>query len=67
MSLCRQCSRRKQWEVQQPLLALLRISPEFAPAREPLVRMADALQALDPDAAGALRRELARSAPPDAR
>lgn len=48
-------------QVQQPLLALLRISPEFAPAREPLLRMADALQALDPDAARALREEIART------
>lgn len=51
--------RRMLAQVQQPLLALLRISPEFAPAREPLLRMADALQPLDPEAAAALRAELA--------
>jgi len=47
-------------QVQQPLLAVLRISPEFTPAREPLLHMAQALQAVDPLAAAALRDEVER-------
>lgn len=35
----------------EPLLAVLRTSPDFAPAYEPLLRMAQALGARDPDAA----------------
>jgi spermidine synthase len=45
-------------QVQRPLLEVLRISPDFKPAREPLSRMADALGELDAGAASALRREI---------
>ena len=52
--------RRMLAQVQEPLLAVLRISPEFAPAREPLLQMARALRAVDPAAAAALSAELGR-------
>jgi spermidine synthase len=45
-------------QVQVPLLEVLRISPEFRPAREPLSRMADALGELDAEAASSLRTEI---------
>jgi spermidine synthase len=45
-------------QVREPLLDVLRISPDFNPARQPLLRMADALQSLDPKAAEQLRQEL---------
>lgn len=41
-------------QVGAPLLQVLRISPEFRPAYDPLLRMAEALQASDPVAARAL-------------
>jgi spermidine synthase len=47
-------------QVQEPLLEILRLSPEFQPARGPLVQMADALAELDPQAAHALRLDLER-------
>lgn len=47
-------------QVREPLLAVLRTSPEFRPAREPLQRMAQALAASDPAAAQALQAELAQ-------
>lgn len=50
-------------QVREPLLAVLRTSPDFSPAREPLLRMAQALAARDPQAAQALVEELARLAP----
>jgi spermidine synthase len=50
-------------QVQEPLLEVLRISPEFRPAREPLLRMAEALGASDAAAARALRREIDHTAP----
>jgi len=45
--------------VRQPLLAVLRISPDFSPAYDPLLRMAGALDRVDPSAAAALRADLA--------
>ena len=45
-------------QVRQPLLSVLRISPEFRPAYDPLLRMAAALAPIDRAAARALLREL---------
>ncbi len=45
-------------QVQEPLLAVLRISPDFRPAYDPLLRMADALGRSEPSAARALLAEL---------
>lgn len=45
-------------QVREPLLAVLRISPDFAPAREPLVRLAQALRGRDPEAGATLERDL---------
>lgn len=45
-------------QLRTPLLGLLRTSPDFRPAREPLLRMAAALAHRDPAAAGALRQEI---------
>ena len=50
-------------QVREPLLAVLRISPDFRPAYDPLLRMASALGERDPVAARALRAELARVQP----
>ncbi len=47
-------------QVREPLLAVLRASPDFRPAAEPLRRMADALARSDPPAARALLDELDR-------
>jgi spermidine synthase len=47
-------------QVQEPLLAVLRISPDFRPAYEPLLRMAEALERINPGAAQALMGELQR-------
>lgn len=47
-------------QVREGLLGVLRISPDFRPASEPLVRMAGALNESDPAAARALLAELAR-------
>jgi spermidine synthase len=44
--------------VQAPLMALLRQSPEFRPACEPLVAMASALRVRDPSRAQAIATEL---------
>ncbi len=46
-------------QVQQPLLAVLRISPDFRPAYDPLLRMGNALSGTDAPAAHALLTELA--------
>ncbi len=56
-------------QVREPLLAVLRISPDFRPAYEPLVGMASAWAASDAPAARALLSELARLQPawPEAR
>ena len=49
-------------QVRQPLLDVLQISPDFRPAREPLLRMADALGRSDPAAARAVLDDVARVA-----
>jgi spermidine synthase len=56
--------RRMLDQVAEPLLAVLAISPDFAPARLPLQRMAEALAAQDAAAAQALRAALSRPTPP---
>jgi spermidine synthase len=45
-------------QVHEPLLEVLRISPDFRPAYEPLLQMANALADRDPDAARQLLAEL---------
>jgi spermidine synthase len=50
--------RRMLAQVREPLLSVLRISPDFRPAYDPLLRMAAALGRLDPAAARALLVEL---------
>ena len=61
-------ARRMLQQVQAPLLDVLRTSPDFRPAYEPLVAMAQALARSDPDAATDLLAELQRIQPawPDA-
>ena len=46
-------------QVREPLLAALRASPDFRPAYDPLLRMADALAGVDAEAGRALLQELA--------
>jgi spermidine synthase len=46
-------------QVREPLLGVLRTSPDFRPAYDPLLRMAKALHRSDPDAANLLLDELA--------
>ena len=53
-------------QVREPLLAALRLSPDFRPAYEPLLRLALALRASDPPAAQALLETLARLVPAQA-
>jgi spermidine synthase len=50
-------------QVREPLLGVLRISPDFRPAYDPLLRMAGALGRSDPAAAMALLDELKRLQP----
>jgi spermidine synthase len=50
-------------QVQAPLLAVLRTSPDFRPAYDPLLRMARALARSDADAGRALLDELVRVQP----
>ena len=50
-------------QVREPLLSVLRISPDFRPAYDPLVRMAAILGRTDRLAAGTLLTELARIQP----
>ncbi len=50
-------------QVREPLLSVLRISPEFRPAYDPLLRMAYALGRTDPAAARALLSELMQAQP----
>jgi spermidine synthase len=50
-------------QVREPLLAVLRTSPEFRPAYDPLLRMAQALRNSDPTSARALLSELAQVQP----
>jgi spermidine synthase len=45
-------------QVREPLLAVLRISPDFTPAYDPLLRMAIALKRRDPESARVLLTEL---------
>jgi spermidine synthase len=55
--------RRMLAQVGQPLLDVLRASPDFRPAYDPLLRIAGALVQTDPTAARALLAELARVQP----
>jgi spermidine synthase len=50
-------------QVRTPLLDVLRTSPDYRPAYDPLLRMAQALAERDPKAARALADELARVVP----
>ncbi len=50
-------------QVREPLLSVLRTSPDFRPAYDPLLRMAGALAQSDVDAARALLAELAQVQP----
>jgi spermidine synthase len=50
-------------QVREPLLAVLRTSPDFRPAYDPLVQMARALSRTDPAAARALLADLVRLQP----
>jgi spermidine synthase len=50
-------------QVREPLLGVLRISPDFRPAYDPLLRMANALNEIDPAAARALLNDLERLHP----
>ena len=50
-------------QVREGLLGVLRISPDFRPAADPLLRMAAALNERDPGAARALLAEIARVQP----
>jgi spermidine synthase len=50
-------------QVREPLLSVLRISPDFRPAYDPLLAMATALAPTDARGAGALLRELTRIQP----
>jgi spermidine synthase len=52
--------RRMLAQVQEPLLSVLQISPDFRPAYEPLLQMAQALAAVDPAAARDLTARLLR-------
>jgi spermidine synthase len=60
--------RRMVAQVREPLLSVLRISPDFRPAYDPLLRMATALAQTDPVAARGLLAEIAQlnSARPEA-
>ena len=55
--------RRMLAQVREPLLSVLRISPEFRPAYDPLLRMATALARIDIAAARALLVELQQVQP----
>lgn len=48
-------------QVRQPLLDMIRLSPDFKPARDPLLAMAQALTAIDGAAARALLLDVARA------
>jgi spermidine synthase len=50
-------------QVQQPLLAVLKISPDFRPAYDPLLLLAEALATRDPDRERRLLGELASLQP----
>jgi spermidine synthase len=55
--------RRMLSQVREPLLAVLRISPDFRPAYDPLLRMATALGRIDDAAARGLLAELQQLQP----
>jgi spermidine synthase len=55
--------RRMLAQVQEPLLSVLRLSPDFRPAYDPLLRMAKTLGRADASAALALLSDLARAQP----
>lgn len=55
--------RRMLATVREPLLSVLRVSPDFRPAYDPLLRMAIALGRIDPPAARALLLELQQVQP----
>jgi spermidine synthase len=55
--------RRMLAQVREPLLSVLRVSPDFRPAYDPLLRMAIALGSVDATAARALLAELQRAQP----
>jgi spermidine synthase len=55
--------RRMLAQVREPLLGVLRISPDFRPAYDPLLRMASALERIDPAAARSLLEELRLAQP----
>jgi spermidine synthase len=50
-------------QVREPLLGVLRVSPDFRPAYDPLIRMAAQLSRTDPEQARALFTELAQVQP----
>jgi spermidine synthase len=50
-------------QVREPLLGILRTSPDFRPAYDPLFAMASALAASDPAAARELLEDLGRAQP----
>lgn len=50
-------------QVREPLLSVVRISPDFRPAYDPLLRMAAALSRVDREAARSLLRELLQAQP----
>jgi spermidine synthase len=50
-------------QVREPLLSVLRISPDFRPAYDPLLRMASALGRTNATAARALLAELQQAQP----
>ncbi len=45
-------------QVKEPLLSVLRISPDFRPAYDPLITMADSVAKIDPNAARSLLNQL---------
>lgn len=51
-------ARRMLAQVREPLLSVLRTSPDFRPAYDPLLRMAAALERTDPSAARSLLEDL---------
>jgi spermidine synthase len=55
--------RRMLSQVREPLLSVLRISPDFRPAYDPLLRMASALGRIDARAGRALLTELQQAQP----
>jgi spermidine synthase len=55
--------RRMLAQVREPLLAVLRISPDFRPAYDPLLRMASALGRIDVAATRVLLTELQQVQP----